>query len=204
MPAPYFQDTLPQSQPVTRGPSRYQTFGHCFPDSDSASRHRKNVMRYGRGPYRPPDSDSTIVEIEANRTRHVERIYNAMTCGDKARDNPSSPAMKRWVQHAYYESHLVESIAHKVLDCLLLQVHYGYRGWKHTDYVADDRKGEDEDRDVDCAGRLDNVIRALEEEKTICEDVMQSACQIRMFVNAPKAYANRKHQNRLGNRKRGQ
>lgn len=32
---------------------------------------------------------------------------------------------------------------------------------------------------------------------------MNSACQIRMFVNAPKAYANRKYQNRVGNSKRG-
>lgn len=32
---------------------------------------------------------------------------------------------------------------------------------------------------------------------------MNSACQIRMFVNAPKAYANRKFQNRVGNSKRG-
>jgi len=79
----------------------------------------------------------------------------------------------------------------------------GYRGWDHNDYVADDRKGDDEDRDVDCAARLDNILQALEEEKTICEDVMNSACQIRMFVNAPKAYANRKYQNRVGNSKRG-
>ncbi|KAF1950821.1 hypothetical protein CC80DRAFT_482156, partial [Byssothecium circinans] len=192
------------SQPLIRGPSQYKPFENCFPDSHSASLHRKNVMRYGRKPHRPPDTDDTIEEIECNRAYHVERIYNAMTCGYRARDNAISPAMKRWVQHAYYESHLVESIAHKVLDCLLLQVRQGYRGWKHTDYVADDRKREDEDRDVNCADRLANIIRALEEEKTICEDVMQSACQIRMFVNAPKAYANRKHQNRLGNRKRGQ
>lgn len=32
---------------------------------------------------------------------------------------------------------------------------------------------------------------------------MTSGCQIRMFVNAPKAYANRKFQNRVGNSKRG-
>ena len=69
--------------------------------------------------------------------------------------------------------------------------------------MADDRKGEDEDRDVTCEERLESIIRALEEEKTICEDVMNSACQIRMFVNAPKAYANRKYQNRVGNSKRG-
>jgi hypothetical protein len=32
---------------------------------------------------------------------------------------------------------------------------------------------------------------------------VNSACQIRMFVNAPIAYAARKHQNRIGNSKRG-
>jgi hypothetical protein len=126
-----------------------------------------------------------------------------MTRGDKARDNEKSIAMKRWVHGAYYKSHLVEAHCHKVFDCLLEQARLGYRGWDHNDYVADDRKGEDEDRDVDCAARLDNIIRALEQEKTICEDVMNSACQIRMFVNAPKAYANRKYQNRVGNSKRG-
>jgi hypothetical protein len=126
-----------------------------------------------------------------------------MTRGDKARDNEKSIAMKRWVHGAYYKSHLVEAHCHKVFDCLLEQAKLGYRGWDHNDYVADDRKGEDEDRDVDCAARLDNIIRALEQEKTICEDVMNSACQIRMFVNAPKAYANRKYQNRVGNSKRG-
>lgn len=60
-----------------------------------------------------------------------------------------------------------------------------------------------EDRDMNCEVRLDSIIRALEEEKTICEDVMNSACQIRMFVNAPRSYANRKCQNRVGNSKRG-
>ncbi|PVI03603.1 hypothetical protein DM02DRAFT_696894, partial [Periconia macrospinosa] len=181
--APYHAGEATQPEP--RGPSRYESFKCHFTDSTRASLHRKECMRFGRKPYKEPEKDASIAEIEHNRIHHIERIYNAMTSSEKARDNDQSPAMKRWVHSAYYESELVESVAHKVLDCLLQQ-------------------GEDEDRDVDCAGRLNNVIRALEEEKTICEDVMQSASQIRMFVNAPKAYASRKHQNRLGNRKRGQ
>lgn len=52
------------------------------------------------------------------------------------------------------------------------------------------------------SGSLDNIITALQQEKSICENVMSSAWQIRMFVNAPKAYAKRKDQNRVGNSKR--
>tara|TARA_R110002003_G_scaffold267_2_gene17896 strand:+ start:6765 stop:7925 length:1161 start_codon:yes stop_codon:yes gene_type:complete len=133
----------------------------------------------------------------------VERIYNAMTSGEAAKDNRGSIAMKRWVLDAHYPPDLVEAYAHKLFDCLLAQAKEGFRGWVHNDYVADERKGEVIDKDVDCAGRLDNIVQALEHEKTICEDVMNSACQIRMFVNAPRAYANRKHQNRVGNSKRG-
>ncbi|KAH7333795.1 hypothetical protein BKA66DRAFT_577553 [Pyrenochaeta sp. MPI-SDFR-AT-0127] len=121
---------------------------------------------------------------------------------DKARDNYKSVAMKRWTREPHYPSDLVEAYAHKVFDCLLEQAKDGFRGWHHNDYVVDDRKGNDEDRDIDCEGRLNNIILALEQEKTICEDVMNSACQIRMFVNAPVAYSNRKHQNRIGNSKR--
>jgi hypothetical protein len=125
-----------------------------------------------------------------------------MIRGDRAEDNPKSIAMKRWVTCAHYQPDVVEAFAHKVFDCLLTQVRKGFRGWHHNDYVDDDRKGEERDQQVDCAGRLDNIIDALEREKTICEDVMNSGSQIRMFVNAPIAYAARKYQNRVGNSKR--
>ena len=79
----------------------------------------------------------------------------------------------------------------------------GFRGWPHNDYASDDRKGgEGEDKNLDCAERLDSIIRSLQQEKTICEDIMTSKCQIRMFVNAPRAYAARKSANRVGNSKR--
>ncbi|OSS44065.1 hypothetical protein B5807_11189 [Epicoccum nigrum] len=126
-----------------------------------------------------------------------------MVRGDRAEDNPGSIAMKRWVTCAHYQPDVIEAFAHKVFDCLLAQVKEGFRGWHHNDYVDDDRKGEERDYKVDCEGRLDNIIDALEREKTICEDVMNSGSQIRMFVNAPIAYAARKYQNRLGNSKRG-
>jgi hypothetical protein len=195
-------DTATRDSRASR-PSTFMPFEGKFQNSESAKSFRKTQTRSKRMPYRPPDTDSSIFAIEQNRSYNVERIYNAMISGDMARDNERSIAMKRWVHGAYYKSHLVEAYCHKVFDCLLEQAKLGYRGWEHNDYVADDRKGEDEDRDVDCAARLDNIIRALEQEKTICEDVMNSACQIRMFVNAPKAYANRKYQNRVGNSKRG-
>ncbi|KAF1841252.1 uncharacterized protein K460DRAFT_294354 [Cucurbitaria berberidis CBS 394.84] len=186
--------------PQAAGQSSFAPFGHHFNTSEDAKRHRHITMRFDRHAY--DENDESITLVEANRQRHVERIYNAMTRGDLARDNVGSTAMKRWTREPHYASDLVEAYAHKVFDCLLEQAKEGFRGWHHNDYVADDRKGEDEDRDVNCAGRLDNVITALEQEKTICEDVMNSACQIRMFVNAPKAYSNRKHQNRVGNSKR--
>ena len=173
--------------------SQYRPFRGSFGGSEMARDYRKTATRFNRKPYRHPETDSSISEIENDRSFHVERIYNAMTRSDAARDNGGSIAMKRWVHSAYYDSDLVESHAHKILDCLLEQAKDGFRGWPHNDYVTDDRKGEDEDKDVSCAGRLDNIVRALEEEKTVCEDVMNSACQIRMFVNAPKAYANRKY-----------
>ena len=125
-----------------------------------------------------------------------------MIRGDRAEDNHRSIAMKRWVDCAHYQPDVVEAFAHKVFDCLLAQVKKGFRGWHHNDYVDDDRKGEERDHKVDCAGRLDNIIDALEREKTICEDMMNSGSQIRMFVNAPVAYAARKYQNRVGNSKR--
>ncbi|KAL5456290.1 hypothetical protein PMIN06_003955 [Paraphaeosphaeria minitans] len=197
----YYTKHTPEPAPTSN--TKYSPFKARFPTSESASKHRKEATRFDRQPYRPPDTDHTIAEIERDRLYHIERVYNAMTCGDGARDNKGSIAMKRWVHGAYYDSSLVEAYAHKVLDCLLLQANMGFRGWVHNDYVADDRKGDDEDRDVTCEERLESLLRALREEKTICEDVMNSACQIRMFVNAPKAYANRKYQNRVGNSKRG-
>ena len=159
--------------------------------------------RFGRQPYISPEEDDTIGEVERDRTLNVGRIYDAMICGDRAQDNPGSIAMKRWVTGAHYKSDLVEAFAHKVFDCLLVQVKEGFRGWHHNDYVDDDRKGEKEDREADCAHRLEYIIDALEREKTVCEDVVNSASQIRMFVNAPIAYAQRKVQNRQGNSKRG-
>ncbi|KAL1597745.1 hypothetical protein SLS60_008232 [Paraconiothyrium brasiliense] len=214
--------TRESSQPVHPSSSQYEPYRARFDSSESASHHRKEATRFNRKPYRLPETDHTIEEVQRDRLYHVERVYNAMTCGDAARDNKGSIAMKRWVHGAYYNSDLVEAYAHKLLDCLLLQAKDGFRGWVsllppdlarnitnsrplkvHNDYVADDRKGDDEDRDVTCEERLESILQALQEEKTICEDVMNSACQIRMFVNAPKAYANRKYQNRVGNSKRG-
>jgi hypothetical protein len=193
-------NTVPETQSRQ---TRYRPYGELFQSSEEAKRHRQISTRFNRQPYILQSQDSTVASIEAERGRHVERIYNAMTAGTAARDNTGSIAMKRWVHAAHYPANLVEAYAHKVFDCLLAQAKDGFRGWHHNDYVVDDRKGEDEDRDVNCEERLNNIIRALEEEKTICEDVMNSACQIRMFVNAPRAYSNRKHQNRVGNSKRG-
>ncbi|KAF2829569.1 hypothetical protein CC86DRAFT_286531, partial [Ophiobolus disseminans] len=192
-----------QNEQVLMRQTKYTPFRYYFADAVAARDHRRLGTRFERRAYREPDTDDTIADIEINRNLHVERIYNAMTSGEAAKDNRGSIAVKRWVVEAHYPADLVEAYAHKVFDCLLQQAKEGFRGWVHNDYVADERKGEDIDKDVDCAGRLDNIILALEQEKTICEDVMNSACQIRMFVNAPRAYANRKHQNRVGNSKRG-
>jgi len=196
-------DSAPFNEQPPARETKYTPFQYHFADSGAARDHRRQGTRFERLPYRDPETDESIAEIENNRNVHVERIYNAMTSGEAAKDNRGSIAMKRWVIEAHYPADLVEAYAHKVFDCLIAQAKYGFRGWIHNDYVADERKGEDIDKDVDCAGRLDNIILALEHEKTICEDVMNSACQIRMFVNAPRAYANRKHQNRVGNSKRG-
>ncbi|KAH7088978.1 hypothetical protein FB567DRAFT_493413 [Paraphoma chrysanthemicola] len=195
-------DATPQDFAPVRQ-TKYEPFQYRFNSSVEARDYRRRETRFGRTPYCDPNIDTTITEIENNRQRNVERIYNAMTSGESAKDNRGSIAMKRWVLDAHYPPDLVEAYAHKVFDCLLAQAKEGFRGWVHNDYVADERKGEDIDKDVDCAGRLDNIVQALEHEKTICEDVMNSACQIRMFVNAPRAYSNRKHQNRVGNSKRG-
>ncbi|XPS76643.1 hypothetical protein M3J09_008691 [Ascochyta lentis] len=181
----------------------YGPYCSFFLSSDAARDHRHLSTRFGRQPYISPKEDPTIIEIENDRQYQVGRIYDAMTRGDRAQDNTNSIAMKRWVNGAHYKSDLVESFAHKVFDCLLVQVTEGFRGWHHNDYVDDDRKGEKEDREADCMSRLENIIDALEREKTICEDVVNSASQIRMFVNAPIAYAARKYQNRVGNSKRG-
>jgi hypothetical protein len=183
--------------------SQYESFRNLFHTSEEARDYRRRATRFDRVPYCDPTTDTTIAEIEHDRQRHVMRIYNAITSGEDAKDNRGSIAMKRWVLDAHYPADLVEAFAHKVFDCLLAQAKDGFRGWVHNDYVADERKGDDIDKEIDCAGRLENIIVALKEEKTICEDVMNSACQIRMFVNAPRAYANRKHQNRVGNSKRG-
>jgi hypothetical protein len=194
--------TSTSEQEVTRQ-TKYEPFQCRFDTPEHARDHRRLGTRFHREPYIPPETDESIAEIEAHRQRHVERIYDAMTSGELAKDNNGSIAMKRWVLDAHYPPDLVEAYAHKVFDCLLQQAKEGFRGWIHNDYVADERKGEIHDKEVNCAQRLDNIISALQQEKTICEDVMNSACQIRMFVNAPTAYANRKHQNRVGNSKRG-
>lgn len=184
-------------------PTPYSPYRGLFPNSNAARDHRHLSTRFGRQPYILPEDDHTIEEVERNRNYHVGRIYDAMIWGDRAQDNAGSIAMKRWVNGAHYKSDLIEAFAHKVFDCLLVQVKEGFRGWHHNDYVDDDRKGEKEDREADCSNRLENIIDALEREKTICEDVVNSASQIRMFVNAPIAYAARKYQNRQGNSKRG-
>lgn len=191
------------SGPPSGAVSMYAPFSNAFQDPESARQYRIQATRFERIPHRPPNGDPTIQELIATRPEQIRRIYNAMTRADAAKDNPGSIAMRRWAQDAFYPAHMVEAYAHKVFDCLLMQVQLGYRGWHHNDYASDDRKGEPEDKSVSCAERLDNIIRGLEEEKTICEDVMGSACQIRMFVNAPRAYARRKEANRHGNSKRG-
>ncbi|ORY18377.1 hypothetical protein BCR34DRAFT_529231, partial [Clohesyomyces aquaticus] len=181
----------------------YPSFSGLFTDSTTARHHRKHATLFKRKAYLIPSTDPGIQSIASNRQYHVSRIYNAMTRTDAAKDNPNSIAMRRWVHSAYYPSECVEAYAHKILDCLLEQAELGFRGWHHNDYAQDERKSEDEDKSVDCMGRLENVIRGLEGEKTICEDVMMSAAQIRMFINAPRAYARRKEANRVGNSKRG-
>lgn len=116
-------------QPATASNSKYDTYVGRFNSPAQASHYRKQATRFNREPYRHPDSDETIAEIERDRAVHVQRIYNAMTNGESARDNKGSIAMKRWVHGAYYESSLVEAYAHKVFDILLVQVKEGFRGF---------------------------------------------------------------------------
>ncbi|KAL1605775.1 hypothetical protein SLS59_003579 [Nothophoma quercina] len=189
--------------PAEARSTSYLPYRGLFDDSSAAREHRHFSTRFGRHPHIDPAEDATIKEVEDARKHHVGRIYDAMISGDRAQDNAGSIAVKRWVTGAHYKSDLVEAFAHKILDCLLVQVKEGFRGWGHNDYAEDDRKAVADDKEIDCMGRLDNIIEALEREKTICEDVVNSACQIRMFVNAPIAYAARKEQNRIGNSKRG-
>lgn len=198
----YDQCPLDQ-QGTSSSSSAYAPFQYHFHDSESARRFREQATRFDRIPYRPPDEDPSIHYVRQNRQHYVKRIYDAMTRADAAKDNAHSIAMRRWVENPAYDSKLVEAYAHRVLDCLIEQVEFGYRGWPHSDYASDDRKGEPEDKSVSCVERLENMISGLEQEKTICEDIMGSKCQIRMFVNAPRAYARRKEANRHGNSKRG-
>ncbi|KAF2272966.1 uncharacterized protein EI97DRAFT_384441, partial [Westerdykella ornata] len=185
------------------GSTHYAPFAGIFPDSKSARDYRIVATRFDRKPYRPPSSDPSIEALRNDRHAQVKRIYDAMTRSDAAKDNVNSIAMRRWAHAAFYASEMVEAYAHKVFDTLLEQACEGFRGFSHNDYASDERKGEPEDKTVSCAERLENVLRGLEEEKTICEDVMASNHYIRMFVNAPRAYARRKEANRLGNSKRG-
>jgi hypothetical protein len=180
----------------------YGPFQHRFRGPEEAKQYRRTKARCNRTPWLKPEDDETIGQVERERDRHVERIYNAMVSGHRYRDNKASTAEKRWVTGAHYDPAMIEAYAHRVFEALMEQVKEGYRGWAQNDYVNDERKGEDDDKDADCAMRLDNIVDALELEKTICENVMSSAWQIRMFVNAPKAYAKRKYQNRVGNSKR--
>ncbi|KAF2020106.1 hypothetical protein BU24DRAFT_477249 [Aaosphaeria arxii CBS 175.79] len=181
----------------------YSKFRGTFQSSDHARQYRKIALRFDRKPYQYPDVDETIHDLVRNRQYHIKRIYDAMVRPDVAQDNPGSIAMRRWVHNAYYDSDMVEAFSNKVFDCLIKQTEEGFRGWHHNDYASDERKGsETEDKNLNCAERLDSVIHSLEREKTICEDIMNSACQIRMFVNAPRAYAVRKSANRAGNSKR--
>jgi hypothetical protein len=182
--------------------SAYGPFQRRFEGPEEARQYRRTKTRCGRVPWIKPGEDNTIREVESERGRHVERIYNAMISVHRYRDNKQSTAEKRWVTATHYDPAMIEAYAHRVFDALMEQVKEGYRGWPTNDYVNDERKGEDDDKDADCAMRLDNIIDALELEKTICENVMSSAWQIRMFVNAPKAYSKRKFQNRVGNSKR--
>lgn len=201
-PTSYLSNGAQPPQPDHRA-SQYEPFRGMFQDSQSAHDYRATALRFGRMPYRPPDSDPTIGELKNSRQVQVKRIYDAMTRSDAAKDNPGSIAMRRWAHTSFYPAQMVEAYAHKVFDCLLEQAEKGFRGWHHNDYASDDRKGEPEDKNVSCSERLENILQGLEEEKTICEDVITSACQIRMFVNAPRAYARRKEANRHGNSKRG-
>jgi hypothetical protein len=106
----------------------YAPYCGLFLDSNAARDHRHLSTRFGRQPYIDPEDDSSIAEVESNRSYQVGRIYKAMIRGDRAQDNPGSMALKRWVECAHYKPDLVEAFAHKVFDCLLVQVKEGFRG----------------------------------------------------------------------------
>ena len=125
--SPYCARSLPR--PTKNSGSNYRPYQRLFDSTEKASQYRKAATRFDRKSYRTPDTADTIAEVQRDRMHNVERIYNAMTRGDAARDNENSIAMKRWVKNAYYKPELVEAYAHKVLDCLLLQTTEGFRGW---------------------------------------------------------------------------
>ncbi|KAI8942309.1 hypothetical protein NX059_000388 [Plenodomus lindquistii] len=152
-------------------------------DVNGAQQHR-NRPKFK--PHRDPNGDDTIELVASRREQNVADCIQAVYNLSDAQDNPESEGFTLFRRGSpnFIPFRDVEAACRVLVDCVIQQCKIGWTGHQNMD-MTNGSKSNKLDRDGSCQSRMENVISALREWKSICKDIVVSDASIRNVANAP-------------------
>lgn len=160
---------------------------------------------YRRKVYEPPhidpQSDHTILHVEANAEPWVRQLMIAMTNTQDVKDTPDSHHRRIFMPDCIDDA-LIESCCREIFTALIDRCRNGFRGPAQFNKALKASHAQASDRTATCEERLGNVIKVLTWNKRACKDVLYEDWKIRLLVNHPLAYDKEKDSQKGSNDQR--
>lgn len=151
-------------------------------DHSGALLYRRRVTQPAK--FTRPD-DTTIDQVIANREHFVSEMVQAVYNMEDIHDNLTFRAAAMFVIGSTNQvsGHDVEAACRLLFDIIIDRCENGYRGPASIDRNL--QKGDRIDRDGTCEARMQNVITALRDWKSVCKEILSSDAKIEHLANAP-------------------
>ncbi|KAF2626759.1 hypothetical protein BU25DRAFT_459038 [Macroventuria anomochaeta] len=187
-------DTAPYKFNDQGGPTRLAWAN----DLTGATAYRSRVTR---PPKQLGTSDPTIARVKARQETYIYEMVQAMFKVDTVKDNPTFEGVF-WFTRGHknvVSAYDVEAACRVLFKAVLDRCEIGHRGLDREDRLYK-KYPEKIDLNGSCEARINNVITALCEWKSICKDVLTSDAKIGQLANAPASIAKDKQKHWKNNK----
>ena len=168
-------------------------------DLNGALDHRHCVTL---GPKVPPARDATINHVKSRQEQYIREMIQAVFNMDGIHDNPTFGGRKMFIHghKSQVSGYDVEAACRALFAAIISRCEFGYRGSAHANRLLNQGKNfEHVDRDGNCQTRIDNIIKALKEWKSICKEIVLTDSKIYNLANAPASVWQDKMEQKINN-----
>lgn len=156
-------------------------------DLAGATAYRSRVTRL---PKQLRASDATIARVKARQENYIYQMVRAMFKIDTTKDNHTFEGIS-WFTHGHenvVSACDVEAACRVLFKAIIDRCEIGCCGLEREDRLSK-RYPAKVDLDGTCEARINNVVLALREWKSVCKDVLTSNSKIEQLANAPASLA---------------